>query len=67
MRAQPMQLADLNHRDTDITMSPAIYAALVDSLFQNPAPMMAGAISAAIAAVMTAFKTGNDWLWPSPH
>jgi diguanylate cyclase (GGDEF)-like protein len=44
--------------------TPAVYAALVDSLFQNPAPMMAGAITAAIAAVMTAFKTGNDWLWP---
>jgi diguanylate cyclase (GGDEF)-like protein len=44
-------------------LTPAVYAALVDSLFQNPAPMMAGAITAAIAAVMTAFKTGNDWLW----
>ena len=44
-------------------LTPAVYAALVDSLFQTPAPMMAGAITAAIAAVMTAFKTGNDWLW----
>ena len=62
MRAQPMQLAD-HHRDTD-TMSPAIYAALVGSLFQNPAPMLAGAVCAAIAAVMTALKTGNHLLWP---
>lgn len=62
MRAQPMQLAD-HHRDTD-TMSPAIYAALVGSLFQNPAPMFAGAVCAAIAAVMTALKTGNHLLWP---
>ena len=44
-------------------LTPAVYAALVDSLFQNPGPMMAGAITAAIAAVMTAFKTGNDWIW----
>ena len=57
-----MQLAD-HHRDTD-TMSPAIYAALVGSLFQNPAPMLAGAVCAAIAAVMTALKTGNHLLWP---
>ena len=62
MRAQPMQLAD-HHRDTD-TMSPAIYAALVGSLFRNPAPMLAGAVCAAIAAVMTALKTGNHLLWP---
>ena len=58
-----MQLAN-HHRHTDETMSPAIYAALVDSLFQNPAPMFAGAVCAAIAAVMTAMKTGNDLLWP---
>ncbi|HEU4805957.1 MAG TPA: EAL domain-containing protein [Nitrobacter sp.] len=45
-------------------MSPAIYAALVGSLFQNPAPMFAGAVCAAIAAVMTALKTGNHLLWP---
>ena len=58
-----MQLAD-HHRHTDETMSPAIYAALVGSLFQNPAPMFAGAVCAAIAAVMTALKTGNHLLWP---
>ena len=57
-----MQLAD-HHRDTD-TMSPAIYAALVGSLFQNPVPMFAGAVCAAIAATMTALKTGNHLLWP---
>ena len=45
-------------------MSPAIYAALIDSLFQNPGPMFAGALCAAVAAVMTALKTGNVWLWP---
>jgi diguanylate cyclase (GGDEF)-like protein len=58
-----MQLADRN-RDLDLKMSPSIYAALIDSLFQNPAPMFAGAVFAAIAAVMTALKTGDDLLWP---
>ena len=58
-----MQLADQT-RDTDQKMSPAIYAALVDSLFQNPGPMFAGALCAAIAAIMTALKTGEPSLWP---
>ncbi len=58
-----MQLAD-HKRDADEQMSPTIYAALVNSLFQNPAPMFAGAICAGIAAVMTAVKTGDAALWP---
>ena len=58
-----MQLADPN-RDLDLKMSPSIYAALIDSLFQNPAPMFAGAVFAAVAAVMTALKTGDRLLWP---
>ncbi|EGP10047.1 diguanylate cyclase/phosphodiesterase [Bradyrhizobiaceae bacterium SG-6C] len=41
-----------------------MYAALVDSLFQNPAPMLAGAICMAVAAILTALKTGNVYLWP---
>jgi predicted signal transduction protein with EAL and GGDEF domain len=45
-------------------MSPSIYAALIDSLFTDPGPMFAGALCAAVAAVMTAAKTGNVWLWP---
>lgn len=58
-----MQLAGQNtHSDQKI--SPSIYAALVDSLFQNPGPMLAGAVFAAIAAVMTALKSGDNWLWP---
>ncbi len=58
-----MQLADRN-RELDLKMSPSIYAALIDSLFQNPAPMFAGAVFAAVAAVMTALKTGDNLLWP---
>src|SRR5919109_503695 len=45
-------------------MSPSIHAALIDSLFQDAGPLFAGALCAAVAAVMTALKTGNVWLWP---
>lgn len=58
-----MQLANQT-RDLDQKMSPSIYAALVDSLFQDPGPLFAGALCAAVAAIMTAVKTGNPWLWP---
>jgi diguanylate cyclase (GGDEF)-like protein len=51
-------------RDPDQKMSPSIYAALIDSLFQDPGPMFVGALCAAVAAIMTALKTGNAWLWP---
>ena len=58
-----MQLAGQS-KDPDQKMSPSIYAALIDSLFQDPGPMFAGALCAAVAAIMTAVKTGNPWLWP---
>ncbi|GAC1338081.1 MAG: EAL domain-containing protein [Bradyrhizobium sp.] len=45
-------------------MSPSIYAALVDSLFENPQPLLVGAACAGAAALMTAIKTGNHLLWP---
>lgn len=47
-----------------VKVSPAIYAALVDSLFQNPASMFLGALCAGVCALMTAVKTGDPWLWP---
>jgi diguanylate cyclase (GGDEF)-like protein len=50
--------------DPDLKMSPSIHAALIDSLFQDPGPLFAGALCAGIAAVMTALKTGSVWLWP---
>ncbi|HEY0850349.1 MAG TPA: EAL domain-containing protein [Bradyrhizobium sp.] len=59
-----MQLAK-ETGEVDRKMSPLIHAALVESLFTNPGPLFAGALCAAIAAVMTAMKTGNVWLWPS--
>ena len=58
-----MQLANQGG-ESDQKMSPSIYAALIDSLFTDPGPMFAGALCAAVAAVMTALKTGNEWLWP---
>ena len=57
-----MQLANQSG-EPDQKMSPSIYAALVDSLFR-PAPLFAGALCAAVAATMTAVKTGDAWLWP---
>jgi diguanylate cyclase (GGDEF)-like protein len=58
-----MQLASQS-REIDQKVSPSIYAALIDSLFRNPAPLYAGAILVAIAAAMTAAKTGEVLLWP---
>jgi diguanylate cyclase (GGDEF)-like protein len=58
-----MQLASQG-REIDQKVSPSIYAALIDSLFRNPAPLYAGAILVAIAAAMTAAKTGEVLLWP---
>jgi diguanylate cyclase (GGDEF)-like protein len=58
-----MQLATQTG-DTDQKMSPAVHAALIDSLFQDPGPMFAGALCAAVAAVMTAVKSGDLYLWP---
>src|SRR5689334_7330995 len=57
-----MQLA-VQKDDTE-GMSPTIYAALVDSLFQYPGPLFAGAALAAVAGAMTALKTGLVLLWP---
>jgi len=59
-----MQLVHRKNRPQEEALSPTVYAALVDSLFQNPAPMLAGAICMAIAAILTALKTGNIYLWP---
>jgi diguanylate cyclase (GGDEF)-like protein len=58
-----MQLATQSD-EPDQKISPSIYTALIDSLFQNPAPLFAGAIMVAMAAAMTALKTGEVLLWP---
>jgi diguanylate cyclase (GGDEF)-like protein len=59
-------MAFLNFRRTtdDAPLTPTIYVALVDSLFQNFAPVFATGVSATIAVVLTAVKTGQVLLWP---
>jgi diguanylate cyclase (GGDEF)-like protein len=57
-----MQLA--NQREVpDQEISPSISAALIDSLFEAPAPLLTGLVFAAIAAAMTALKTGETLIW----
>jgi diguanylate cyclase (GGDEF)-like protein len=58
-----MQLASRSG-EPDQKISPSIHTALIDSLFQNPAPLLAGALLVALAAVMTAVKTEQILLWP---
>ena len=49
--------------EPDQKISPSIRAALIDSLFENPAPLLTGLVFAAIAAAMTALKTGETLIW----
>ena len=36
---------------------------MIDSLFETPAPLLAGIVFVAIAAAMTALKTGEHLIW----
>ncbi len=57
-----MQLA--NQREIpNREISPSIRAALIDSLFEAPGPLFAGIVFVAIAAALTALKTGADLIW----
>ena len=58
-----MQVVKPETAQDDKMLPPSIYAALVNSLFQNSAPVFAGTLCAAAAAIMTVWKTGNHWLW----
>src|SRR5215216_4219901 len=64
MRTLPMQLVDQKRRSNREELEPILYAALVDSMCQNFWPMLIGSVCAAVAAVLTALKTGNELLWP---
>jgi diguanylate cyclase (GGDEF)-like protein len=57
-----MQLAT-QRKVPDQEISPSIRAALIDSLFETPTPLLAGIVFVAIAAAMTALKTGEDLIW----
>ena len=54
-----MQLVDQKKRSSQDELEPVLYAALIDSMCQNFWPMLLGTLCAAVAAVMTAMKTGN--------
>jgi diguanylate cyclase (GGDEF)-like protein len=57
-----MQLAK-HPIETEQKISPSIRAARIDSLFEAPGPLLAGIIFVAIAAAMTALKSGDDRIW----
>jgi diguanylate cyclase (GGDEF)-like protein len=57
-----MQLASQSG-EPDQKVSPSIRAALIDSLFENPAPLFASIVFVAVAAALTALKTGEDLIW----
>src|ERR1700744_2195088 len=59
-----MQLLDQKSRSSREEFEPILYVALVDSQCQNFWPVLFGSFCAAIAAVLTALKTGNGLLWP---
>jgi diguanylate cyclase (GGDEF)-like protein len=62
--ARAMQLVDQKKRNNREELEPVLYAALVDSMCQNFWPMFIGSVTSAVAALMTALKTGNLLLWP---
>ncbi len=47
----------------DEQSSPYLRAALIDSLFETPGPLLTGLIFGAIAAGVTALKTGEPLVW----
>jgi diguanylate cyclase (GGDEF)-like protein len=57
-----MQLASQSG-EPDQKVTPSIHAALIDSLFEAPTPLLTGLVFAAIAAAMTALKTGETLIW----
>ena len=59
-----MNLIGFRRGGDSAALPPAIYIALVDSLFQNYLVSFAGTVCAAVAAVLTAWKTGTILLWP---
>ena len=54
-----MQLATQTE-EPDQKVSPSTYSALIDSLFQNPAPLFAGGVMVAFAAAMRTISYGKE-------
>ena len=59
-----MDLLESRRGGAATALPPAIYVALVDSLFQNYMASFAGTVCAAVTALLTAWKTGTVLLWP---
>ena len=59
-----MQLAQQKQQSDRDELEPILYAALINSMVQNFWAIFLGSASAAVAAVMTAVKTGDVLLWP---
>ena len=59
-----MATADAQRIPADKDLPPSITTALTDSIFHNYGAMLAGVGSMAAAAVMTALRTNDLWLWP---
>jgi diguanylate cyclase (GGDEF)-like protein len=59
-----MNLLGFRRGGPSTALPPAIYVALVHSLFQNYLASFAGTVCAAVAALLTAWKTGTILLWP---
>jgi diguanylate cyclase (GGDEF)-like protein len=57
-----MQLASKT-AEPEESISPSISAALIDSLSEAPGPLLAGIVFVAVAAAMTALKTGQNLTW----
>jgi diguanylate cyclase (GGDEF)-like protein len=57
-----MQLAK-HPTETELNTTRSIRAASIDSLFEAPGPLFAGIIFVAIAAGMTALKSGDNRIW----
>jgi diguanylate cyclase (GGDEF)-like protein len=49
--------------ETELNTTRSIRAASIDSLFEAPGPLIAGIIFVAIAAAMTALKSGDNRIW----
>jgi len=59
-----MPTADAQRIPAENDLPPSIKTALTDSIFHNFGAMLAGVLSMAAAAVMTALRTGDLLLWP---
>src|SRR5215471_10665826 len=46
-----------------VQVSPAVSAALLDSLFETPGPLVTGIVFGVIAATLTALKTDENLVW----